>query len=486
MGKERGAVCKDCARIVIVVHGEENFCMREKIKKLTPGFLIEIYKKARYLGVTALFFACRIFPLDRKLVVFCSVWGYGDNARYVAEELCARKRAGKDKELKLVFITNHPEQVPKTLPIRALKTNSPAAVLALSCAKVWVENNRKEAYIRKRRGQYYIQLWHGGIALKKIEGDCREALGEAYIRRAKQDSRNTNLFISNSTFCTRMYRRAFWAECEIMECGSPRNDRFVAMGKCKEAGNHTMAQTETSFCAGNGKEDVQAKAFSSIQESMQKAVDTVAAIGQGSTQKTMPPAVTEAGSASQKTLLSGQNIRRTAVYAPTYRGSRKNYCDFDADRLRAALFERFGGEWEILVRLHPLVAEGHELAGRKGIHDISAAPDLYEVLYGADVLITDYSNTMFEFSITGRPVFLYADDLEEYKKERGLYFDFEELPFPKAASEEELFARIREYQEENYKKPLQEFFYKAGLKESGTAALAVADRIEQVIMDSPG
>lgn len=405
--------------------------MREKIKKLTPKFLIELYKKARYLGITALFFACRIFPVDKKLVVLCNVWGYGDNARYVAQELCARKRAGGRPEFKLVFITNHPEQVPKTQPMRALKTNSPAAVLALSRAKIWVENNRKEAYIRKRRGQYYIQLWHGGVALKKIEGDCREALGEEYIRRAKQDSHNTDLFVSNSAFCTRMYRRAFWAKCEVMECGSPRNDRFVAMGEGAKAKNHAAEGADSA--------------------------------------------------APEK-----KRTRKTAVYAPTYRGNRKNYCDFDADKLRAALSERFGGEWEILVRLHPLVAEGHELAGRKGIRDISEAPDLYEILYGADVLITDYSNTMFEFSITGKPVFLYADDLEEYKKERGLYFNFEELPFPKAGSEEELFARIREYRAENYAKPLQEFFHKVGLKEGGAAACAVADRIEQVIMDSHG
>lgn len=400
--------------------------MREKIKKLAPKFLVEVYKKARYFGITALFFICRMFPLDKKLIAFCSVWGYGDNARYVAEELCARRRAGWDQELRLVFITNHPEQVPKTLSMRALKTNSPAALFALSRAKVWVENNRKEAYIKKRRGQYYIQLWHGGIALKKIEGDCARVLGEEYIRRARKDSENTDLFVSNSIFCTQMYRRAFWATCEIMECGSPRNDRFVEMGKIPGAGNQ------------------------------------------------------------EKNIFPGQTARKTAVYAPTYRGNRKNYCDFDAEKLRAALSERFGGEWEIFVRLHPLVAERHELAGRPGIRDISMAPDLYQFLYGADVLITDYSNTMFEFSMTGRPVFLYADDLAEYKKERGLYFDFETLPFPKAASGEELIAQILGYRAECYTGPLWEFFRMVGLKEGGNAASAVVDRVEQVVVAGKG
>lgn len=425
--------------------------MREKIKKLTPKFLIRIYQKARYLGVSALFFACGLFPVKKNLVVFCSVWGYGDNARYAAEELCRRKRAaqktagkigcGRSADMEMVFITNHPEQVPKGLPMRALKTNSPAAILALSRARVWVDNNRKEGYIRKRRGQYYIQLWHGGIALKKIEGDCAQALGEAYIKRAKKDSKNTDLFVSNSTFCTQMYRRAFWADCEIAEWGSPRNDRFLR---------------ETD----------------GMPSSVLRAPDGENAEKTGST---------EAGAAETEAGKIEAHRTKTAVYAPTYRGKRKNYCDFDADMLRAALAERFGGTWEILVRLHPLVAEGHDFSSKKGVKDISAAPDLYEILYDADVLITDYSNTMFEFSLTGKPVFLYADDLKEYQKERGLYFDFENLPFPKAANVEELLEEIRCYEAESYRKPLHDFFAAAGLKESGHAAELVAERIEKVV-----
>lgn len=415
--------------------------MREKIKKLTPGFLVRIYKKVRYVGITALFFICRLFPIDKNLVVFCSVWGYGDNARYVAEELCARKRSGKDRKLKLVFITNRPEQVPGNLPLRARKTNSPSAVLALSRAKVWVENNRKEAYIRKRRGQYYIQLWHGGIALKKIEGDCREVLGEEYIRRARTDSEHTDLFVSNSTFCTQMYRRAFWAKCEILECGSPRNDRFVWQGAKKQA-----------LSSGSGRPDMK---------------------------KTPAGWGTENRKPKESGLPQRSDVRKIAVYAPTYRGNRKDYCDFDANRLCAVLKERFGGQWEILVRLHPLVAGGHARAKGEGVRDISGAPDLYHFLYRADVLITDYSNTMFEFSMTGKPVFLYADDLEEYEKERGLYFDFTSLPFPRAASDEELYAQILNYRAEEYEKPLRDFFDKVGLKEGGSAAAAVADRVEQ-------
>lgn len=428
--------------------------MREKIKKLTPHFLIRFYQAARYWGITVLFFLLRLFPIKKNLVVLCNVWGYGDNAKYVAEELVRRKRAagkadnegagrgkpdggqqaarnadgrkndgmpygrkgsaksGSPALPELVFVTNYPGQVPACPEIRAVKTNSLPAILALSRARVWVDNNRKEAYIKKRKGQYYIQLWHGGIALKRIEGDCERELGKAYIRRAKKDSKATDLLISNSDFCTAMYRRAFWAECEIAEYGSPRNDRFL---------QRKNMETERK-----------------LQE-------------------------------------------HTAVYAPTYRSHNACYYDFDTEKLREALQFRFGGSWTIMVRLHPLVAASHQFSGLPGATDVSSAPDLYELLYSADVLITDYSNTMFEFAMTGRPVFLYANDVQEYQRERGMYFDYETLPFPKAETTEAFYEEIRRYRAEEYQEAQAAFFKQAGLKESGRAAELTADRIEQVL-----
>lgn len=384
--------------------------MRETIKKLMPEFMIAFYKKARYLGISALFYVAKLLPLNPRLVVLCSVWGYGDNTRYVAEELLKREPG----VCLPVFVTNHPKQVPEGTLMKVYRSNSVRAVLALARAGVWVDCNRKESYIHKRKGQYYIQLWHGGIALKKIEGDCEEALGAEYIRRARRDSAATDLFVSNSTFCTEMYQRAFWATCEIAEYGSPRNDRL-------------MQQASKKLDAGDASE----------------------------------------------------HRKKIAVYAPTYRTGHTDYADFDAGLLRAALAQRFGGEWDIYVRLHPLVAENRDFADMPGVIDISAARDLYEYLYRADVLITDYSNTMFEFAVTGKPVFLYAQDVQQYAGERGMYFDFDALPFPKAASCRELAANIRTYRAADYEAGKQVFYESVGYKESGRAAALVADRIEE-------
>ncbi len=392
--------------------------MRELIKRITPKFMIRLYQAARYAGITALFFLFRLWKIQPGLVVLCNVWGYGDNAKYVMEAL--RKRRKEEPKLKLVFVTNHPEQVPQENGLRAVKTNTPAAVFALARAQIWVENNRKEAYVRKRKGQYYIQLWHGGIPLKRIEGDCETELGETYIRRAKEDSAMTDLFVSNSSFCTEMYRRAFWATCEIAEWGTPRNDRLVQLA---EEGAQTQEDVENDRNA----------------------------------------------------------MLHTAIYAPTYRADGSNPFPFEAEKLRLALQQRFGGVWKIQVRLHPLVAAGGQFAGVIGVEDISNAPDLYEVLYDADVLITDYSNTMFEFMMTGRPVFVYMPDRVAYGKERGYYFSSEELPFPVADTPEEFYAMVCDYQPAKYKEKQQQFYEKTGLKESGRAAELVADRILKLV-----
>lgn len=475
--------------------------MRERLKRLAPKWLITGYRGARYFGITALFFAARLFPMKKNLVVLCSVWGYGDNAKYVAEELMQRKQKAYKKALiqeknilkktldtdqdkkwramQIVFITNHPEQVPNLKEITALRTNTPRAVFSLARAKVWVDNNRKEAYIRKRKGQYYIQLWHGGIALKRIEGDCEALLGRTYIRRAKRDSKDTDLFVSNSTFCTQMYRRAFWAQCEIAEYGSPRNDRFVQQAKQK------MDVWEEKVSSGTDEQqDKKLRDADRSKEKVSGGIDWQEEGRSNDTDKNKTKEIQtlqdiEKFKISKAADTNKKEHIRIAVYAPTYRTGHKNYCAFDTEKLKEALCARFGGTWRILVRLHPLVAESNTINNMSDIEDISCMPDLYKILYNADILITDYSNTMFEFAITGKPVFLYAEDLEEYQRERGLYFPFDSLPFPKADTKEKLYQEVLMYDAGQYKEKLREFYNLVGLKEEGRAAELVAERIVQ-------
>ena len=42
----------------------------------------------------------------------------------------------------------------------------------------------------------------------------------------------------------------------------------------------------------------------------------------------------------------------------------------------------------------------------------------------SDLLVTDYSSAIFEFSLLERPMAFFAPDLDAYERERGFYADY--------------------------------------------------------------
>ncbi len=394
--------------------------MRNRIKQILPKQVLEIYKFLRYIFIVTLFHIFHLFPIHKTRVVICNVWGFGDNAKYIAEELVKRKKT--HRKLDIIFITNHPENANAPQGITVLKTNTPKAVYALATARIWVDNNRKENYIRKRKGQYYIQTWHGGISLKKIEKDYEYRLGHKYTFNARRDSAMTDLYISNSNFCTEMYRRSFWYKGEILECGSPRNDILL-----------------------------------NPADSVKKEVRQRLAI---------------------------KDEVQIAIYAPTYREGVNNTRPYELDfsRLLKVLVDRFGGRWVIAVRLHPLVSgQSGFIRYNSQIINASHYRDIYELMTVGDILITDYSNLMFEFSFMKKPVFLYAYDMEEYERERGFYFEYNNLPYKKARTESELIENMKSFENTKYQKDVDGFLNKLTLYETGKASECVVNRIIDTI-----
>lgn len=394
--------------------------MRNRIKQILPKQVLEILKFLRYYFIVALFHLFHLFPIKRTRVVICNVWGFGDNAKYVAEELVRRKK--NHPNLDIIFIANHPKSAYPLEGITVLKTNTPKAIFALATARVWVDNNRKESYIRKRKGQFYIQTWHGGIALKKIEKDYKEKLGKKYVSNAKRDSAMTDLYISNSSFCTNMYRKSFWYKGEILECGSPRNDILL---KPQEA----------------------------VNKEVRKRLDI-------------------------------KDGRKIAIYAPTYREGVNNTKPYELDfeTLLKTLEDKFGGNWVIAVRFHPLVsAQSSFIRYNNKVINATHYRDIYELMSAGDLLITDYSNLMFEFSFMKKPVFLYASDAEEYQRERGFYFEYNSLPYMKALTGIELIENIKSFDNEKYQENVDAFLNKMTIFENGNASKCVADRILKII-----
>jgi CDP-glycerol glycerophosphotransferase len=361
-------------------------------------------------------------PLNKKKIVICNYYGkgYGDNAKYIVEEII-RQNIDYD----VVWLLDKKLMGKRKFPrgVRAVKYGSLKGLYEMATAKVWIDNCRKVFYPPKRNKQFYIQTWHGGIALKRIEMDVQDKLSPIYVRFAKKDSQIADLFISNSKFCTEMYRRAFLYEGEILECGSPRVDILF------KGGDAIVEKVRDLF----GIED-------------------------------------EA---------------RILLYAPTFRKDFGVDCyDIDFASLLNVLEDRYGSKWYVFLRLHPNIPSDIKLANSchiKRIIDVSCYDDLYELFLACDILITDYSSVMFEFSLLQRPVFLYASDVELYKQDRDFYFDIKALPYPLSENNQELFDNIRTFDEGDYLKKLSKFMKQLDIYESGVASEKVVEKIKSVI-----
>ena len=115
-------------------------------------------------------------------------------------------------------------------------------------------------------------------------------------------------------------------------------------------------------------------------------------------------------------------------------------------RPRASLAAALGDDHVLLVRLHPFVRSptpiGPDLADFA--IDVSDHPDINELMLVSDVLVTDYSSAIYEFSLLGRPMVFFAPDYEAYERERGFYFDYRTgVPGPIFETTEALAAYLR-------------------------------------------
>lgn len=165
--------------------------------------------------------------------------------------------------------------------------------------------------------------------------------------------------------------------------------------------------------------------------------------------------------------------KKLVLYAPTFRKDKKaSVYGMDFEKLGNAL----GDDWAVGCRLHPNL--NADVSGL-GCISMSSYPDMQELLAACDLLITDYSSSMFDMAVAGKKCALYVPDLESYMAtERGLYFDIQSLPFPKAKDMDQLCSCVADFA--GYEERCQAFLKEIGSFEDGNAAQAVAERIERV------
>jgi CDP-ribitol ribitolphosphotransferase len=124
--------------------------------------------------------------------------------------------------------------------------------------------------------------------------------------------------------------------------------------------------------------------------------------------------------------------RTTILLAPTFRGTGPRNASYAFELLDLEALHEVCREKDavVIVKMHPFVRERivipRRLADR--IIDGTDAPiDVNDLLFAVDVLITDYSSIVFEYSTLLRPMLFFAYDLEEYVESRDFYVPFEEF-----------------------------------------------------------
>lgn len=166
---------------------------------------------------------------------------------------------------------------------------------------------------------------------------------------------------------------------------------------------------------------------------------------------------------------------RVLLYAPTWRDDRVEMVDFVDPELLARQTDAV-----VLVRGHSRTLEqGSDRAGARVI-DVTGYPETAQLLLAADALITDYSSVMFDFSVTGKPMYFLVPDLDHYRGQlRGFYFDLaERAPGPLVRTQDELVAALRgDDHEAAYAERYAAWRRQFNTRDDGHAARRVVDRI---------
>ena len=132
---------------------------------------------------------------------------------------------------------------------------------------------------------------------------------------------------------------------------------------------------------------------------------------------------------------------KVILYAPTWRDDGraseiKDICEVVADLNKVKQEKHI-----LLCRAH----HAGNLINNFNVEEfinVTDYPDMQELLCAADILITDYSSCMWDFSLMYKPCFIYAMDIDQYKQERDFYTPMSEWPFTIAANTDELINNI--------------------------------------------
>lgn len=390
--------------------------------RANPLFIKTKNKKIEYIQdkiLLALFYFFRIFPIQkRKIVVSCfKNRGFCDSPKYIVKQLLA-----SNIEADIVWLCDYENPYEMPSCIRQVPYHSLRGIYEQVTSRLWISNRRKSRYVRKRKNQYYIQTWHGGVRLKNTERAAINKLSTRYIDSAKNDSKMINLFLSNSDFSTFFIRRDMWYSGTILQEGLPRTDILL-----------------------NGDYDT-------ISEKV-------------------------------KSRLSIKSNSKILLYAPTFRADMGvDKYTLPSSQVLSELETYTNDCWTFVMHMHTNVYNSKHWPGNtEKVIDASFYEDVQELLIAADFLISDYSSIVTDFALLNKPILLYCPDIEEYLLDRGFNQDFQALPFPKAYTLPELINKLPTTVSQTEINTLDWMIKAYSLCETGCASKSVVNIIKNIL-----
>jgi CDP-glycerol glycerophosphotransferase len=367
----------------------------------------------------------KILPINNRVIFFESSVGrnYSSNPKYVYEEMVKQKL---DRKFKCIWSLEDPTI---NIPGNVIKVKRARLkyLYYLAIAKIWVCDTRQPAFLVKRPETTYIQLWHG-TPLKKLAMDMdvlkmSEGMElSEYKRLFKKNTETWDYLISQSDYTTEKFRSSFDFKNIILDSGFPRNDVLFRKNNLKSIN------------------------YIKIRYSLPQD-------------------------------------KKVILYAPTWRddefyenGIYKYSSKIDFDLLKKELSDTH----ILLVKLHYLVKDSADWSNYDGfIYLCDQSWDIQELYLISDILVTDYSSVMFDYSIIKRPMIIYTYDYEKYRDNlRGFYFNiYEEFPGPIVENTPDLVDSIQNYDCKEYEKKYKRFVEKFTNYDDGKASSRIVDLI---------
>lgn len=138
--------------------------------------------------------------------------------------------------------------------------------------------------------------------------------------------------------------------------------------------------------------------------------------------------------------------KKVILYVPTWR-------EYENLELCTELWEKeLSNEYVILVRAHHFARKGISVSDNPFWIETSSYPNINDLYWIADIMISDYSSAFFDFGLLGKPMICFGYDYEKYEADYGFLMDLKnEFPSGIKRTETEVieFIKTIDYQTES-------------------------------------